>query len=570
MEKKEFIDRLKELTVNEDVFAVSRAINELRGQFEDFCIEQDRLKQVALLEAQERGETVDFTNESDPLKEEFYTVFSEYKERRNKLSSEKKLEEESNLRKKKSLIDRLTTLIASEENIGAAVEMYKEIHEAWKTVGDIPREKRQDIQSEYSKLLESFFFNLKIYRELKDHDLKRNFQLKKEIVAKIETLLSNDTIRDLEAQIKLLQNEFDSLGPVPKEEWEALKNEYWIGVKAVYQKITDFYEGKRQEQKQNLEHKHTLLVQVKEFVGTIHEITDAKSWESATEKLLTIQNEWKTIGQGPRKENEELWGALRAECDVFFAAKKAFYQVIKDKFEVVAKQKNSLIEKVLALKDSSDWKVTSEKIIRLQQEWRNLGSAGQKNEQKLWKDFRSACDAFFENKKQFFAKEDEVNATNLEAKNALITEIEAYVVGEDKQQVIADLKEFSNRFNAIGKVPFKEKDIVYQAFKNGLDIHYKKIKLEGAEKEQVMFQAHLDTLKSNPNASKLIDKERRDLEQMVAKQQQDINQLENNLGFVSKSKAGDALRKDVEHKINVAKDRIKEYKTKIKLLTKNE
>ena len=207
MEKKEFIDRLKELTVNEDVFAVSRAINELRGQFEDFCIEQDRLKQVALLEAQERGETVDFTNEPDPLKEEFYIVFSEYKERRNKLSSEKKLEEESNLRKKKSLIDRLTTLIASEENIGAAVEMYKEIHEAWKTVGDIPREKRQDIQSEYSKLLESFFFNLKIYRELKDHDLKRNFQLKKEIVAKIETLLSNDTIRDLEAQIKLLQNE---------------------------------------------------------------------------------------------------------------------------------------------------------------------------------------------------------------------------------------------------------------------------------------------------------------------------------------------------------------------------
>ena len=570
MEKKEFIDRLKELTVNEDVFAVSRAINELRGQFEDFCIEQDRLKQVALLEVQERVETVGFTNESDPLKEEFYTVFSEYKERRNKLSSEKKLEEESNLRKKKSLIDRLTTLIASEENIGAAVEMYKEIHEAWKAVGDIPREKRQDIQSEYSKLLESFFFNLKIYRELKDHDLKRNFQLKKEIVAKIVSLLANDTIRDLEAQIKLLQNEFDSLGPVPKEEWEALKNEYWIGVKAVYQKITDFYEGKRQEQKQNLEQKHTLLVQVKEFVGTIHEITDAKSWETATEKLLTIQNAWKTIGQGPRKENEELWAALRAECDVFFAAKKAFYQVIKDKFEVVAKQKNSLIEKVLALKDSTDWKVTSEKIIRLQQEWRNLGSAGQKNEQKLWKDFRSACDAFFENKKQFFAKEDEVNATNLEAKKALITEIEAYVVGEDKQQVIADLKEFSNRFNAIGKVPFTEKDIVYQAFKNGLDIHYKKIKLEGAEKEQVMFQAHLDTLKSNPNASKLIDKERRDLEQMAAKQQQDINQLENNLGFVSKSKAGDALRKDVEHKINVAKDRIKEYKTKIKLLTTNE
>lgn len=570
MEKKNFIDRLKELTVNEDVFAVSRAINELRGQFEDFCIEQDRLKQVALLEAQERGETVDFTNETDPLKEEFYTVFSEYKERRNKLSSEKKLEEESNLRKKKSLIDRLKALIESEENIGAAIETYKEIHESWKIVGDIPREKRQDIHSEYSKLLESFFFNLKIYRELKDHDLKRNFQLKKEIVAKIEALLANDIIRDLEVQIKLLQNEFDSLGPVPKEEWEGLKNTYWTGVKAVYQKITDFYEGKREEQKQNIERKQVLLDEVKTFVATVSEIQDAKGWEAATEKLLGIQNEWKTIGQGPRKENEELWSALRAECDVFFAAKKAFYQVIKDKLEVVAKQKVALIEQVTALKDSTDWKATSEKIIRLQQSWKNLGSAGQKNEQKLWKDFRSACDVFFENKKQFFAHEDEVNAANLEAKKALISEIEAYTVNEDKKQVIADLKEFSTRFNAIGKVPFKEKDSVYQAFKNALDTHYKKIKLEGEEKEKVMFQAHLDTLKSNPNASKLIEKERRDLEQMIAKQQQDINQLENNLGFVSKSKAGDALRKDVEHKINVAKDRIKEYKTKIKLLSTNE
>ena len=570
MEKKEFIERLKTLTINEDVFAVSRAINELRGQFEDFCIEQDRLKQVALLEAQERGETVDFTNEPDPLKEEFYTVFSEYRDRRNKLSSEKKLEEESNLRKKQSLINRLKLLIESEENIGVAVESYKEIHESWKIVGDIPREKRQDIQSEYSKLLESFFFNLKIYRELKDHDLKRNFQLKKEIISKIEVLLANDIIRDLEAQIKLLQNEFDSLGPVPKEEWEGLKNEYWTRVKAVYQKITDFYEGKREEQKQNIERKQELLEQVKVFVATIGGVNDAKSWETATEKLLNIQNEWKTIGQGPRKENEELWTALRSECDVFFAAKKAFYQVIKDKFEVVAKQKSALIEQVNALKDSTDWKTTSEKIIRLQQSWKNLGSAGQKNEQKLWKDFRSACDGFFENKKQFFAKEDEENTVNLEAKKVLITEIESYVVGDDKQQVISDLKEFSNRFNAIGKVPFKEKDTVYHAFKNGLDTHYKKIKLEGAEKEKVMFQAHLDTLKSNPNAAKLIDKERRDLEQMIAKQQQDINQLENNLGFVSRSKAGDALRKDVEHKVNVAKDRIKEYKTKIKLLSTNE
>lgn len=567
MEKKDFIEKLQVLTSTEDILSVSRDVNELRGLFEDFCLEQDRLKQVALLEAQERGESVDFTNEPDPLKDEFYAIFSDYKEKRNTLSSEKKLEQESNLRKKRHLIDRLKTLIESEENIGLAVETYKEIHESWKTVGDIPREKRQDVQSEYSKLLESFFFNLKIYRELKEHDLKRNFQLKTEIVQKIEQLLAVDNIRDTENQIKVLQNEFDELGPVPKEEWENLKNVYWTAVKAVYQKITAFYDSKREEQKQNLESKQLLLANAKQAVVNAENHSETKDWETATQAMLKLQEDWKTIGVGPRKENEELWTAFRAECDSFFAKKKAFYQVIKDKFDKVAHQKEQIVNQALTLKDSTDWKGTTEKIIRLQNDWKKLGSAGQRNEQKLWKDFRSACDAFFDNKKAYFEKEDLENTANLDAKKALITEIEGYVVSEDKQQVLSDLKAFATRFNEIGKVPFKEKDTIYNAFKSAIDTHYKAIKLEGEEKDKVLFQAHLDTLKSNPNATKMIEKERRDLEQLIVKQQQDINQLENNLGFVSKSKAGDALRKDVEHKINIAKNRIKEYKTKIKLLT---
>lgn len=567
MEKKDFIEKLQVLTSTEDILSVSRDVNELRGLFEDFCLEQDRLKQVALLEAQERGESVDFTNEPDPLKDEFYAIFSDYKEKRNTLSSEKKLEQESNLRKKRHLIDRLKTLIESEENIGLAVETYKEIHESWKTVGDIPREKRQDVQSEYSKLLESFFFNLKIYRELKEHDLKRNFQLKTEIVQKIEQLLAVDNIRDTENQIKVLQNEFDELGPVPKEEWENLKNVYWTAVKAVYQKITAFYDSKREEQKQNLERKQLLLANAKQAVVNAENHSETKDWETATQAMLKLQEDWKTIGVGPRKENEELWTAFRAECDSFFAKKKAFYQVIKDKFDKVAHQKEQIVNQALTLKDSTDWKGTTEKIIRLQNDWKKLGSAGQRNEQKLWKDFRSACDAFFDNKKAYFEKEDLENTANLDAKKALITEIEGYVVSDDKQQVLSDLKAFATRFNEIGKVPFKEKDTIYNAFKSAIDTHYKAIKLEGEEKDKVLFQAHLDTLKSNPNATKMIEKERRDLEQLIVKQQQDINQLENNLGFVSKSKAGDALRKDVEHKINIAKNRIKEYKTKIKLLT---
>jgi hypothetical protein len=567
MEKKSFIEKLLVLLANEDVLSVAREVNELRTRFEDFCIEEDRKKQVAFLEAQERGEEVEYSNEPDLLKEEFYALFNDFKEKRIKVSTEIKIKQEANLRNKKAILEKLKNLIDHEENIGIAVETYKALHEEWKIIGDIPRETRQDVQSEYSKLLESFFFNLKIYRELKEHDLKRNFQLKQEVVAKIQQLDATGTVKDMEAQIKVYQNEFDEIGPVPKDEWDNVKNAYWTSVKSVYHKINQFYEAKREEKKLNLEKKHALLIEVKTFMQTIEIAKDVKTWDQLTHQLLNFQETWKGIGMGSKKENEELWGEFRNECDTFFTKKKAYFDVIRTQYDKVTAQKQALIQQVNGLKESEEWKNTTEKIIRIQQEWKKLGSAGQKNEQRLWKEFRAVCDFFFDAKKTHFEKEDADNDANLKAKQALNEEIAAYIVSDDKSKVIEDLKAFTHRFNEIGKVPFKEKDDVYKVFKAAIDAHYSKIKLEGAEREKVLFEAHIEQLKSNPNAGKLIEKERRDLEQSIAKIQQDINQLENNLGFISKSKSGDALKKDVESKIEASKRRIKEYKTKIRLLS---
>lgn len=566
MEKLEFVKQLELLTSNEDVLSVSREINELRSQFEDFCLEQDRLKQVALLEAQERGEIVEFTNEPDSLKDHFYSLFNEYKEKRNKISTERKLEQESNLRKKRHLIEKLQNLITSEENIGAAIESYKEIHEAWKSVGAIPREKAQDIQSEFSKLVESFFFNIKIYRELKEHDLRRNLQLKEELVIKINALAQIDKIKEVEALIKVYQNEFDEIGPVITEEWEQLKEKYWTSVKAVYARINDFYEAKREQQKQNLEKKRVLISDLQNFVSTASVYKTVKEWDEATKELMKFQDLWKTTGLASKKENEELWKSFRSECDTFFDLKRTFFKGIEEVYTQISIKKQEIISKANELKSSTDWKQASESLIRLQQNWKKLGSAGPRFEQKLWKDFREACDTFFENKKQFFELEDLKNQENLTAKKELIAAIEKYVISDDKTKVLNDLKEFTNRFNAIGKVPFKEKDVVFQSYKKAIDAVYASIKLEGEEKEKVMFEAHLETLKANPNASKLIEKERKELELVIAKHQQEINQLENNLGFISRSKAGDALRKEVESKISRAKNQIKEFKNKAKLL----
>jgi hypothetical protein len=566
MEKRDFLKELNELVLVEDILSVNLKINELKSAFQDFIIEEERKQQVAELEAQETGEETQVNNDLQELKTAFYEIYNTYKEKKTALITAQKLEQEANLRIKKNLIERLRKLISEEENIGLAVSTYKEIHEAWKNVGDISRELRQDIQNEYSKLLESFFFNLKIYRELKEHDLKRNSQLKKEIIAKLQLLLENENVKEIESSIKQLQNEFEEIGPVLQNEWDIIKEEYWKNVKLIYAKINDFYELKRNELTQNIEKKTLLLEEVKRFILEIPNEIQHKEWEEKTQILLEFQNLWKAIGFGTKKENEDLWQQFREQCDIFFSKKKEFFDKIKEENNKIADKKRAIIDKVVAIKDSTEWKKTSDAIIKFQQDWKTIGHAGQKLEQQLWKEFRSACDSFFNHKQKHFEEADKQNEVNLRMKLDVIAQIEAYVPSEDKKQVLSDLRDFSSTFLAIGKVPFKEKDVVFEAYKNAIDTHYKKVKLEGEEKEKMLFQAKMDNLKANPNSEKLIEKERKDIQQQIAILRQDVNQFENNLGFFANSKGADLLKKEVESKINSTKRKIEDYQRKLKLL----
>jgi len=563
MEQNTFIGELETLVQHEDALTVSREVNELKTRFEDYILEEERKEQVAQLEAQERGETYE-PKDFKPLKEAFYDVFNVYKERRKAVIETKNAEESENLRRKKFLLTKLQDVIQNEENIGAAFGTYKEIHDEWKKIGNIPREKREDIQKEYSRLLELFFYNMKIYRELKDHDLKRNHQLKAEIVKQLEELKNVASIKDLEITLKRLQNEWDEIGPVTNDDWEALKNRYWETVRALYEKVTHYYDERRTSLQENLNKKKELLQEVTTYVGEAIAADSVKAWEDATEKLLKFQESWKGIGFGPRKENEEIWSAFRAQSDVFFEKKKAFYATIQDKFAVVADAKRKIIESAKVLKESSEWKDTSEKLIRLQKEWKNVGHAGQKLEQKLWTEFRAVCDSFFNARQKHFEEQDKALETNLLAKQEIIKNLQAYAPSDDKQKSLADLREFTNAFNAVGKVPMKEKDTIYHAYKSAIDQHYGKLKLEAGEKDRVMFEVRLETLKGSPDAGKLLSKERFDIRQQIDKLKSDMLQYENNLGFFAKSKGADVLRKEVESKIDASKAKIETLIKKMK------
>ncbi|TSJ44863.1 DUF349 domain-containing protein [Fluviicola chungangensis] len=564
MEKASLLESLKNLVQQEDALAVAREVSELRNQFEDVVLEEDRQFQIKQLDAQEKGEPVE-ERTADPVREEFYGLYNEFRERKGGLQKAKKEAEESNLRRKKALLDRLKEVVEKEENIGAAMTAYKEIHDAWKEVGDIPREKRQDIQSEYSRLLETFFYHIKIYRELREHDLHRNHQLKLDVIRRIQELSQMEHVKDVEQAIKTLQNEWDETGPVGNDAWESLKNSYWDAVRAVYARIQAFYDEKRTELAANLELKKDIARKAAELVKDFAS-TNTKEWETATASLLALQEEWKKIGFGPRKENEEVWKEFRASCDEFFAKKKAFFDSIRGKFDEVAAKKQQLVEKLEELKHSTEWKKTTDQILAIQKDWKELGSAGQRFEQKLWKEFRAACDHFFEAKQAHFSSKDKEFEGNLALKMELIERIKTAAIPEDKKEAMALLKNFATEFNSIGHVPMKEKDRVFNAYKEALDAHYKKLKLEGAEQEKMLFQARLDTMKADPNADRALAREKYDLHDKINKLKSDILQFENNLGFFAKSKGADILKKEVEGKIAAAQRKIEELKAKIKMM----
>lgn len=566
MDLQQQIAQIQNLLAQEDLVQLGREAGQIKQLFEDQLIELERIEQVKRLEAQDKSEhyeEVDYT----PLKEEFFALYQEFNAKRKAQQQLQQTLEQQNLKLKKDLIIRLKEVIDNEEKIGTAFQSYKDIHETWKKIGAIPREQRESIQKEYSRLLEIFFYNIKIYKELKENDYRRNKQLKEDLIFKLKQLrVAQVTLRDLEAQLHALQDEWEEIGPVLNEDWETLKVAYWDAVRSIYDKINEHYEAQRQVLKANIDAKKKLITALQERLSELATWNNFKDWETQTAFILDLQAQWKTIGAGGRKENEAVYAEFRALCDTFFNAKKAFNKEKDAASSEIANQKKALIEKALAISTSQDWKNTADALKKLQRQWQELGSAGQRFENKLWKEFRAACNVFFDARQAHFGQQDAENETNLAAKRALIDELEKLSLPTDKQEALAKLRALQQQFNEIGPVGIKERQNTYEAFKKHMDVHYQALKLEGQEKERVLFQAKLEGHLSSPDKLKLLQAERNDIRKQIDALQKEMLTLENNLGFFARSKGADQLRSDVQKKIDAAQEKIKGLRAKLKLI----
>lgn len=563
--KAELIQQLEALAKQESVLDLEDEFNQLTDEFDRIHGEEERaweLEKLDRIEAGEKPESLEKPNFEGI--EEYRAIVNLFREKKNAEIRQIRDNEKKNLEQKKTLIAALKDLIQNEENIGRAINRFKDIKESWNEVGPIPRDKRQDIQKEYSGLVDTFQYNINIYKEIKDHDLKRNLDLKNEVITELKALLDITSIRDVENGLNTLQDKWNSIGGTNQEDWEKVKEEYWEVVNAIYDKIKGFYEERKVKQAENIEKKKALIEKAKSI--TSEEKDSHKAWKKTTDLILEIQEEWKTIGYGPKEENDAVWEEFRGICNAFFDEKQAFYNARKEEFNGIKEQKEALIEKVKELAQSTDWNITTKKIIAVQKEWKKLGNAGPKHENKLWKLFREPIDAFFAAKEAGFKEKEAEFAGNLSAKQELIEALKSYKPKADKKETIADLKKFAEDFKAIGNVPFKQKDEIYNAYKEALNAQYEAIDLDKKEKDKIMFQAKLDTLKGSNKSDDLLEKEERFIRKKISNLNNDLLQYENNMSFFANADANNPLLKNVTQNIENTKKEIEQLKGQLKLI----
>ena len=561
----EIIEKIEALINHEDILSVGDDFKSLTDEFYKIINEEERLFEVEKVERLEAGEKEEEINRPiDELVEKFKEVTQAFKEKRKSLIEAKKAGEQANLTTKKGLITELKELIAQEEHIGKAIKAIQDIQKRWREVGPIPRDKRQDIQKDYSNLMDEFQYNINIYKEIKEHDLTKNAASKETVIDKLKDLENEKSIKIVEQKLHQLQDEWNDIGGTTAEAWESLKENYWNTVNGLYGKIRDFYDGRRAEQKENIIKKLALIDKVDEVLAL--EPNDTKTWKNATDQILAIQAEWKTVGFGPKKENLIVWKGFRAKCDQFFDAKNDFFKDINADFDKVKVKKEALIEQLSEVKNSENWNETTKLIVNLQRQWKQLGSAGQRNENKLWKKFREPIDAFFAKKDAHFEALDSANEGNLKLKEELIKKIESFEVSKNAKADIAQLQEFSKEFSNIGNVPYKEKDRIYKAYKAVLDAKYSNLDMDKAEKEAILYKARIESIYNSPNMERELDKEALFLRGKIDGLVKEKTQVETNLSFFANSDPKSPLLKSVTSQIEGLESDIKSLKAKLKAL----
>lgn len=500
----------------------------------------------------------------DPSEARVKHLLEKYKEKKSDYNKVQEAEKYENLKKKYEIIDKIKELVNREESINKTFHEFRFLQNEWHAIGVVPQNSLKDLWENYHHNVEIFYDYIKINKELKDLDLKKNLESKVILCEKAEQLMLEPNPVNAFRFLQDYHNQWREIGPVPQES----KNEIWERFKEATAQINkrhhEYFEKQKDDQRKNLESKITLCEEVEAI--NILEIKNFRDFDDKAAKVVAFQKMWRTIGFAPKKQNNKVYQRFREACDAFFEKKRGFYADNKEVQQTNLQKKIDLCVQAEALQDSTDWKSTSDALIKLQKEWKEIGPVPRKQSEKSWKRFRKACDQFFNRKTEFFAKLDTSYEDNLITKLAVIEELEAFEPGTDVQAAFDRLKDLQRKWTEIGFVPFNKKEEITNRYRNALNKEFDKLKIADEDKSILKYRTKLDNLKANPKASRKVHNEREKFFTKIKQLESDIVLWENNIGFFTKSVNADNMIREVEEKIENAKKMIKTLEEKVKMI----
>lgn len=514
------------------------------------------------------GEEKDFVAPEDEAENKLKELLAVYKEKRAAILAEEDRVKAANYALKLQLIDQLKVLTESQDDFNKLYNDFKDIQQRWKEIKLVPQEHANELWKNYQTYSERFYDIIKINNQFRDYDFKKNLELKTALCETVEKLQTEPDVVSAFHQLQKLHQQWREIGPVAKE----LREELWARFKAastvINKRHQEHFESLKSKEQENLIAKTAICEEIEGI--NFEALKTFKDWEEKNKEVIALQEKWKTIGFAPKKSNVKIFERFRAACDVYFNKKSTFYKGIKEEMEKNLELKKALCEKAEALKDSTEWKSTTEKMIALQKEWKTIGSVARKHSDIVWKRFISACDYFFEQKNKNVSSQKSVEQTNLAAKKALIEKINKLDEALAADEALAELKGLMAEWNTIGHVPFKEKDKIYKEYHEAVDNQFDRLKVDQTDRKMQSFRSNLNDMTSGEHGKGKLYGEREKLMRMYDRMKNELQTYENNIGFLSiSSKGGGGLVKEMERKIEKLKDEMALIIKKIDAIDEN-
>jgi len=557
--KAEILERVREIAHGDEA-PQKDEIDYLKTAFYKLHIAEREAKLKAYIDG--GGDPEQYQITPDEAEEAFKAEMGIIKEKRAKIFKEQEAEKQENLTKKLAIIDKIKTMITTPEDANKSYKEFQALQQQWREIKNVPAEKANELWRNYQLYVEQFYDMLRLNSEARELDFKKNLEAKTHLCEVAEKLADEEDVISAFHQLQKLHQEYREIGPVAKEQREEIWNRFKAASTVINKRHQQHFEGIRAKEEDNLVRKTALCEQVEAIAAA--ENKGSGDWEKHTKQIIDLQTEWKTIGFAPQKMNVKIFERFRAACDDFFGRKAEYFRTLKDTFKENADKKRALIEKAKALQDSTEWKSTGDKFIALQKEWKTIGMVPKKLGDQLWEEFLGACNKFFEARKAAGAGQHSEEYGNLSKKREVIEKLKAVAeeAGENIQEKVQQLVE---EYNAIGHVPFKEKDKVYEEYHAVLDKLYKDLNISVAKRRLSNFKQNLKQVAER--GENALDNERARLFRQYETIKQEVQTYENNLGFLNaSSKKGNSLIDEMNRKVQKLKDDMNLVREKIKAI----